>query len=77
MATHGGDYHRGDMNIDEHERTYSGFMKVSKWASLYVAALLLLITLWFCTTAGFIGAVFCSAVLVALGTLVLGEKSTH
>ena len=52
MATHGGDYHRGDMNIDEHERTYSGFMKVSKWASLYVAALLLLITLWFCTTAG-------------------------
>ena len=74
MATYGGDYHRGDMNIDEHERTYSGFMKVSKWASLYVAALLLLITLWFCTGTGFLGSAITTLVVLGLGTLVLGEK---
>ncbi len=77
MAKQGSDYTRGEMVVEEHERTFDGFIKLSKWGSLYLAAGILLITLWFCTTAGFIGAVFCSAVLVALGTLVLGEKSTH
>jgi hypothetical protein len=74
MATHGGDYTRGDMIIEEHERTYDGFLKLSKWGSLYIGALVLLLTLWFCTPAGFLGAIVSTFVLVALGTLVLGEK---
>ena len=47
MATHGGashgdDYTRGEMIIEEHEKTYSGFLKMTKWGSLYLAALLVL-----------------------------------
>ncbi len=74
MATHGGDYTRGDMIVEEHEKTYSGFLKMTKWGSLYLAATLLLLTLWFCTSAGFLGAVITAAVVLVIGTLVLGEK---
>jgi hypothetical protein len=74
MAKQGSDYVRGEMSAAEQEQTFHGFIKLTKWGSLYLAATLLLITLWFCTNAGFVGAVFCSAVVVVLGTLVLSEK---
>jgi len=74
MATHSGDYTRGEMEIEEHEKTFSGFLKLTKWGSLYMAAVLLLLTLWFCTPAGFIGAVVTAAVVLVIGTLVLSEK---
>jgi hypothetical protein len=74
MAEHGADYHHGDMDIQEHEQTFDGFVKLTKWGSLYLAAALLLLTLWFCTPTGFIGAVIAAAVVIVLGTLVLSEK---
>ncbi len=74
MAEHGADYHRGEMDIQEHEQTFDGFMKLTKWGSLYLAAALLLLTLWFCTPTGFFGAVITAAVVIVLGTLVLSEK---
>jgi multisubunit Na+/H+ antiporter MnhG subunit len=74
MATHGGDYTRGDMIIEEHEKTYEGFLKMTKWGSLYLAAIVLALVLWFCTPAGFIGGVFTGAVVLLIGTLVLSEK---
>jgi hypothetical protein len=74
MATHGGDYHRGEMNIDEHTSTYALFMKLTKWGSLYLAALLMTLVLWFCTATGFLGAIITGLVMLVLGTLVLGEK---
>lgn len=74
MATQGGDYTRGEMIIEEHEKTYAGFLKLTKWGSLYLAAILLLLTLWFCTPAGFIGAVVTAVVVLVIGTLVLSEK---
>lgn len=74
MAEHGADYHHGEMDIQEHEQTFDGFMKLTKWGSLYMAAGLLLLTLWFCTPAGFFGAVIATVVVVVLGTLVLSDK---
>jgi hypothetical protein len=74
MATQAGDYTRGDMIIEEHEKTYAGFLKLTKWGSLYLAAFVLLLTLWFCTPAGFLGAVITAAVVLVIGTLVLSEK---
>jgi hypothetical protein len=74
MATHGGDYTRGEMIIEEHEKTYAIFLKMTKWGSLYVGALVLFLTLWFCTPAGFLGALITAIVLIALGVLALGEK---
>ncbi len=74
MATHGGDYTRGEMIIEEHEKTYSGFLKMTKWGSLYLAAMLLMLVLWFCTPAGFLGGVVTAIVVLVVGTLVLSEK---
>jgi hypothetical protein len=74
MATHGGDYTRGDMIIEEHEKTYAGFLRLTKWGSFYLAATILFLTLWFCTPAGFIGGLFTGVVVLVIGTLVLSEK---
>jgi hypothetical protein len=74
MAEHASDYTHGEMPADEHERTFHGFIKLTKWGSLYLAALLILLTMWFCTAAGFVAGVFSAIVVVVLGTLVLSEK---
>ena len=73
-SSHGGDYTRGEMIIEEHEKTYEGFLKMTKWGSLYLAALLVTLVLWFCTGTGFIGALTTGVVLLVLGTLALSEK---
>ena len=74
MANQGGDYTRGEMIIEEHEKTYDGFLKMTKWGSLYLAAVLITLVLWFCTPAGFLGAAIAAVILVVLGTLALSEK---
>jgi len=74
MATHGGDYTRGEMIVEEHEKTYEGFLRMTKWGSLYIAAMVLTLTLWFCTPTGFLGAIVTGAVVLVIGTLVLSEK---
>jgi hypothetical protein len=62
------------MEITEQVATYDLFMGLTKWGSLSVAALILLITVWFCTPGGFMGGVASTVVLVALGVLLLREK---
>jgi hypothetical protein len=69
-----GDYHRGEMDIQEQAATYSAFGAMTKWGSLAIAALLLFITLLFCTAAGFIGSAIATVVLVVLGVVFLREK---
>lgn len=41
------DYHHGDMEIREQERTFSGFMHVTVWGSALVIVLVLGLTLAF------------------------------
>ena len=69
-----GDYQRGEMDIHEQSATFEGFGKMTKWGSLAIASLLLTITLWFCTSAGFIGGVIPGIVLAILGFVFLREK---
>ena len=69
-----GDYQRGEMDIHEQAATFEGFGKMTKWGSLAIAVLLLTITLWFCTSAGFIGGVIPGIVLAVLGVVFLREK---
>ncbi|HEY8614931.1 aa3-type cytochrome c oxidase subunit IV [Phenylobacterium sp.] len=71
-ATH--DYHRGEMDIAEQSATYNLVMGITKWGSLAIAALVLWLTLWFCTEAGFLGATVAAVVLVALGVFFLRDK---
>jgi Bacterial aa3 type cytochrome c oxidase subunit IV. len=74
MAGPASDYHRGEMDIAEQTATYKLVMGLTKWGSLYVAAFLLALTLWFCTDAGFLGGLIPAVVVVAIGTLVLRDK---
>jgi hypothetical protein len=69
-----GDYQRGEMDIHEQSATFEGFGKFAKWGSLAIASVLLTVTLWFCTPAGFVGGVIPGIVLAALGFLSLREK---
>lgn len=68
------EYHRGDMDISEQVATFNLFNGLTKWGSLAMAALLLLLVLWFCTPAGFLGAFISAAVLTGLGVVFLREK---
>lgn len=74
MADHATDYHRGHMDIREQKSTFELFINMTKWGSLNIAALLVLITLWFCTDAGFVGGAAAAIVLVVLGVVFLREK---
>ncbi|MDP1631349.1 MAG: aa3-type cytochrome c oxidase subunit IV [Caulobacter sp.] len=70
------EYHRGEMDISEQSATYQAVMGLTKWGSLAIAVALLVLTLWFCTTAGFLGGLIPGVVMAALGILLLREKKT-
>lgn len=74
MAETGSDYHRGEMDISGQKATFQLFMGMTKWGSLYTAALVFWLSLWFCTKAGFAGATVSALVLIVLGTLLLASK---
>jgi hypothetical protein len=69
-----GDYQRGEMDIHEQSATFEAFGKMTKWGSLAVSVLLLTITLWFCTAAGFLGGLIPGIGLAVLGVVFLREK---
>jgi hypothetical protein len=75
-SDHHGDYHRGDMDIREHVATFKFFNTMTKWGSLVVAALILMFTLAFCTSAGFGTGFVAAVVLLALGIFFLRSKPT-
>jgi hypothetical protein len=74
-----GDYHRGEMDIQEQAATYAAFGGMTKWGSLAISVLLLMITIWFCTPMGFLGGLIPGVVLAVLGVVFLREKpgSSH
>ena len=75
MAGPASDYTRGEMDIAEQTATFHLVMGMTKWGSLYLAAFLLLLVLWFCVpAAGFVTGVIAAVVLAVLGTILLREK---
>jgi Na+/proline symporter len=66
-------YHRGEMDIDEQKATYEGFLNLSKWGSLALAAGLVFLILWFCTKAGFLMGLIAGVIVLAIGVFVLRE----
>lgn len=79
MANPASEYHRGTMDIHEQARTYAFVTTLTKWASLATAALVLFLTLWFCTNFGFIGALFSAVVVAVVGFFILrgGPSESH
>src|SRR4051794_7090794 len=77
MAGQASNYHRGEMDIHEQVSTFHLVMNITKWGSLLVAASLLTLTLWFCTGAGFMGAVITGLVVLVLGIIFLRRGGGH
>ena len=69
------DYTIGTMDIEEQRSTFDKFMGLTKWASLATAGLLLLLTVWFGTDAGFFTAFLSAAVLMVAGFFFLRAKN--
>jgi VIT1/CCC1 family predicted Fe2+/Mn2+ transporter len=69
------DYSRGTMDIREQASTFNAFMGLTKWASLIVAALVLMLAVWFGTEAGFFTAFITAAVLLVIGFFALKAKN--
>ena len=69
-----GHHTRGEMDIAEQVSTFAFFNNLTKWGSLFLAAMILFLTMWFCTGAGFGGAFITAAIVVAAGVFLLRSK---
>ena len=69
------DYSRGTMEIGEQKATFNIFIGLVKWGSLFTAALLLFLSMWFGTAAGFFGGAVAAVVLMAAGLFLLRKKN--
>lgn len=68
------EFHHGDQDSSDKQRTYSAFMELTKWACLHLAAIIVFLVLWFCTPAGFVTGAIAGIVLMAIGFLALKKK---
>ena len=73
-ASHDEDYHRGEMDIAEQRSTFDLVMGITKWGSLFVAAVVLFFTMWLYPRGGFMPAAIATFVLVAAGIFLLRKK---
>ena len=64
-------YHHGEMDVSEQTRTYRTFGTMAKWASLHIAVLVVMLVLWFCLGATFLGGLIPGVILLALGVYFL------
>ena len=69
------DYSIGSMDITEQTATFNVIMRLVKWVSLGVAAVLLMLTVWFGTEAGFFTALLSAVALLVLGVVFLKAKN--
>lgn len=60
-----------EMDYKEHEKTYSGFLALTKYGSLHTAALLVAMAFGFFTGAGFISATILFVLICAVGIYLL------
>ena len=69
------DYSRGSMEINEQRATFDIFIGLVKWGSVFTAALLFFLSVWFGTEAGFFTALVSGVVIVAVGLWLLKKKN--
>jgi len=77
MADSAADYQHGEMDVSEHAASYRLFGNLTKFGSLAVAVVILMLTLWFCVGAGFMAGLVSGVALLALGGWFLRSKVIH
>ncbi|MBW8639227.1 aa3-type cytochrome c oxidase subunit IV [Hoeflea sp. WL0058] len=60
-----------DMDYAEHQKTYEGFLSVSKYGTMAIIAILLGMAIGFFTSAGFIFSSLLTIVLIVIGVMLL------
>ena len=70
-------YVRGSQEISEQTSTFTLFMGLAKWGSLVIAALLLLLTLWFQPGGSLFTGLIAAVVMLVAGWFFLKSKSAH
>ncbi|WP_292051015.1 MULTISPECIES: aa3-type cytochrome c oxidase subunit IV [unclassified Brevundimonas] len=68
------DHVKGEMEISAQNHMFELFIAMTKWCSLGVSALLVLLVVWFAVGAGFIPAFISAAVVTAVGIFALRGK---
>ncbi|MBW3558441.1 MAG: aa3-type cytochrome c oxidase subunit IV [Proteobacteria bacterium] len=63
------------MDITEQAATFNVIMRLVKWISLGIAALLLFLTMWFSTEVGFFTSFGAAAALMVVGYFLLRAKN--
>ena len=71
------EYVRGSQHIDEQSDTFTLFINLAKWGSLFIAAILAFLVLWFQPGGSFIGGAITAAVILIAGVLYLRSKKSH
>jgi thiamine transporter ThiT len=74
MAEAAHEYHTGDQDISEQVATFSLVGGMLKWGSLGIAVTLIMLVLWFCTSAGFFSGLITGVILLAVGIYFLRSK---
>jgi len=69
------EYHHGDQDASMNVSTYHAFIGLTKWGSLTISVALVMLTLWFCTDAGFMAGLISGFVVLVLGIVFLRAKS--
>lgn len=71
-------YVRGSQEISEQASTFRAFISMAKWGSLWLAALLMFLVLWFQPGGSFIGGAIVAVVMLVLGYFALKSgKPAH
>jgi hypothetical protein len=70
MATSGAEAQR-------HANTYHRFMLGLKWVCIGMGTMITLLITWFATPAGFLGAVFCAAIVFSGGAWAMNHGLNH
>jgi thiamine transporter ThiT len=74
MDASASEYHHGDQDPSAQKAAYGTFMNLTKWFSLHIAVLVLMLSIWFCTGAGFMAGLISGLVVLGLGIVFLRSK---
>ena len=74
MAQTPSEFHHGEQDATENIESYRLFRALAKWGSLSLAVVTLVLTLWFCTGAGFMGGLIPGIIVTALGVWFLRPR---